>query len=135
MQNFLKLCEELNKDIQNAYEAPITIADAERLAVKFLSAQMRVAGELQIADLDARMRKSGTKAIKAAVYMEAVGKVDKKPSDSYLEQIVNMNELVASEQKAYDEAEVYRDALQNYLNVFKEAHVFFRQVSKGAYNG
>lgn len=134
-KSILKLCEDLSKDIKKAYEAPVTMEEAERLAAKFLGAQLSVAGEMQIVDLDARMKKSGTKAVKAAIYMEAATKGDKKPSDSFIQSVVDMSEITASSQNELDEAEVTRDALQNYYNVFKEAHIFFRGIAKGNFNG
>lgn len=125
--------EELTQDIQNAYESSPTIEEAEKLAAKFLSAQILVGSHLAKADLNARMRKSGLKAIRAAVYMDAVSKADKKPSDTMLENIVNQDEIVSNEQRAFDEAEVYRNELQNYLSVFKDGHIYFRSLAKGRF--
>lgn len=125
--------EELEADIRNAYEEGVTIDQAERLAAKFLHAQMQVSAQLTAADLDARMKKSGVKAIRAAIYLEEAKKGDKKPSDVMLEALINRNDLVTGEQQAFDEAEVSRDQLQHYMNVFKEAHIYFRGISKGRF--
>lgn len=130
---FLSLCEELVNDIKNAYESSPTLEEAEKLAAKFLYAQVMVGNELRQADLDARMKKSGVKAVRAAVYMAAATKGDKKPSDVMLEATVNMDELVQGEQTSFDEAEVHKDQLYNYLNVFKEAHIYFRGIAKGRF--
>lgn len=127
--------EELVKDIQRSYEEGVTVEEAERLAGKFLHAQISASEEFRKADLDARMRKSGLKAVKAAVYMTNATKTEKKPSDTYLEAIINMDEIVIAEQKALDEAEVLVDQLRTYLSVFKEAHIHFRSIAKGAMNG
>lgn len=124
------LCEELTQDIQKAYEETVSVPEAEKLAAKFLKAQLIIAAELCVLNLDARMKKSGTKAVKGAVYMEAATKEAKKPSDVMLEHMINMNELVASQQESFDEAECEVEALQNYLNIFKESHVYFRLLSK-----
>ena len=121
---------ELEKDIQNAYESGVTIEEAEKLAAKFLGAQIRISNVLANTDLDSRMRKSGVKAIKAAVYMDAATKSEKKPSDVMLNNIVDMNEIVQGEQRSFDEADVLKDKYQNYLNICKEGHVYFRQMSK-----
>ena len=127
--------EELTKDIQRSYEEGVTVEEAERLAGKFLHAQIMVSEEYRKADLDARMRKAGVKSVRAAVYMTNATKTDKKPSDTYLEAIINMDELVLGEQRALDEAEVLVDQLRTYLSVFKEAHIHFRSIAKGAMNG
>lgn len=126
---------ELEKDIRKAYEESPTMEEAEKLAAKFLSAQIILAGELAACDLDARMRKAGLKRVKAAVYSDAVGRSDKKPTEATLASIVDMNELVEGEQAAFDAAEVHTEQLKNYLNIMREAHVYFRQVSKGSFNG
>ncbi len=107
--------------------------EAEKLAAKFLSAQLRLANELRTADLDSRMRKAGLKAIKASVYLAAATIVDggKKPTEAALAAMVDSNEIVSGEQSAFDKAECDRDLLQNYFNVFREAHVFFRGISRG----
>ena len=127
--------EELTKDIQRSYEEGVTVEEAERLAGKFLHAQIMVSEEYRKADLDARMRKAGVKSVRAAVYMTNATKTDKKPSDTYLEAIINMDELVLGEQRGLDEAEVLVDQLRTYLSVFKEAHIHFRSIAKGAMNG
>ncbi len=130
---FETYCEELEKDINNAYESSPTIEDAEKLAAKFLSAQIAVGKELQVADLDARMRKSGLRAIKAAVYLENAAKGDKKPSDVLLNALVDTDKLVLGEQEAFDQAEVHKNQLDNYLNVFQNAHIYFRALAKGRF--
>jgi hypothetical protein len=94
-----------------------------------------ISEELQSADLDSRMKKSGLKAIRAAIYMDNASKADKKPSDTYLQNIIDMDKLVIAEQQSFDEAEVKRDGLQNYYNIFKEAHIHFRGIAKGNFNG
>ena len=131
--SFEEFCESLSNKIVNAYEGNITIDDAEKLAAEFLYAQMRVSAELKKHDLDARMRKSGLKAVKAAVYTEACSKADKKPTESMLEHMINMHELVSNEQNELDKAEVDRDGLERYYNVFREAHLYFRGIAKGRF--
>lgn len=128
-------CEEISNDIKNSYEMSITIPEAERLAAKFLQAMLVLAEAIRRVDLDSRMRKSGVKAIKAAVYLDAVQKADKKPSDVMLEQMINSSTLVASQQEAFDTAEVNKDYLQNVFNVAREGHLFFRNQAKGTFNG
>lgn len=133
--SFLDLCKELTQSIKDAYESGTSLEDAERLASKFLYAQIQLSEHLKAADLDARMKKSGVKAIKAAVYMEGATKGDKKPSDVLLQNTVDLHALVQQEQKSLDEAEVELDALQNYFNIFKEAHIHFRGIAKGRFDG
>ncbi len=130
---FTAFCETLTKEIKEAYEVGVSLEHAEKLAAKFLHAQLIVGEQLRTVDLDARMKKSGVKAIKAAVYLEAATKTEKKPSDVMLDAIVNTNELVMGEQKLLDTAEVNKAALENHLNVFRESHIFFRGVAKAKF--
>lgn len=133
ISSFQVLCEELTEAIRNSYEQGITMDEAEKLAGKFLYAQIQASDELRAADLDARLKKTGTKAVKAAVYLAEATRTEKKPSDVMLQAQVEMNELVASEQRGQDEAEVKRDHLQNYMNIFRDGHIHFRTVSKGRF--
>lgn len=135
MSKFIEFCSALQDKIKDSYEQGVTTEAAERLAGEFLNAQLVVAEELREADLDSRMKKTGVKAIRAIVYMEAATKDTKKPSDVLLEHLINSSELVVLEQKKYDEAEVLRDSLQNYFNIFKEAHIHFRSIAKGSFGG
>lgn len=125
----------LEAKIQNSYTEGNTLEEAEKLAAEFLHAQMKVSDELKNLDLDARMRKSGVKAIRAAIYMDAATKDPKKPSDVMLDAIVNMNDLVQGEQNELDKAEVERSALERYYDIFGNAHIFFRGVAKGNFGG
>ena len=126
-------CKEFEEKIQSAYTEAVTLAEAETLAGQFLTAQMRISDEIRNADLDARMRRSGLKAVRAAVYMEEATKGDKKPSDVMLAALVDRDKLVQGEQEAFDKAECSRDNLERYYNIFREAHVFFRGVSRGRF--
>lgn len=133
MTDFKTFCEELTKDIQTAYEGSLTLDDAEKLAAKFLMGQIEAGKELQAADLDTRMRKSGLKAVKAAVYVEAATKGEKKPTEAMLAATVDMDKLVIGEQEAFDCAEVWKNQLENYLDVFRNAHIYFRGMAKGRF--
>ncbi len=131
--SFKKLCLELENAIANAYEAGTSLDEAEKLAAKFLFAQIKVSEELKKSDLDTKMRKSGVKAIRAAIYLDGATKGDKKPSDVLLQAQVDMNDLVIGEQNAYDIAETDRDELERYYNIFREGHLYFRGISKGRF--
>lgn len=131
----IELLKQLEAKIQNSYLEGTTLEEAEKLAAEFLFAQMQVSGELQKLDLDARMRKSGVKAIRAVIYMEAATKDPKKPSDVMLDAIVNMNEIVSGEQTALDEAESKKAALERYYDIFVNAHIYYRGIAKGNFGG
>lgn len=131
--SFKQLCNDLEKQIQESYESGVTMDDAEKLAAKFLYAQLQVSAELKKADLDSRMRKSGLKAVRAAIYMEGATKDPKKPSDVMLGSMVDMNELVIGEQEGFDTAEVNRDELERYYNIFSNAHIYYRGIAKGKF--
>lgn len=133
MNNFKKICQELEADIHASYTSSVTLPEAEVLAAKFLHAQLAVSEELRRSDLDSRMRKAGLKAIRAAIYMEAATKDSKKPSDTLLEQMVNMNEMVSQEQNGFDKAEAERDDLERYYSIFREAHIYYRGLARGRF--
>ena len=135
MVSFKEYVAKLEAKIINSYQQGVTTEDAEKLAGEFLAAQLQVSSELTKVDLDSRMRKTGLKALKASVYLDSVSKSDKKPSDTMLEQIVNSDEMVTKEQHAFDTAEVSHNELDRIYSVLKEAHIHFRTIAKGAFNG
>lgn len=133
--SFKELCQQLENKIQQSYTEGVTLEVAEKLAAEFLHVQMIISTELKKADLDARMRKTGVKALRAAIYMEAATKDPKKPSDVLLQAMVDMNELVQKEQNEYDKAEVETADLERYYNIFQNAHIYYRGIAKGNFNG
>ncbi len=129
---FFADCEEA---IQKAYTEGVEIGEAEKLAARFLHAQIKAGDALKDDDLDARMKKAGLKAVKAAAYLAESRKAEKKPTEAMLEALVNTDKTVLASQTALDNAEVHRDMLQNYLNVFREGHIYFRKIGGGTFNG
>jgi len=125
--------EDLQKKIQTSYEEGITQLEAEKLAGEFLNAQLIVSNELRNSDLDTRMKKAGLKAVRAAVYKEEATKGDKKPTEAMLTALVDSNSVVQGEQDSYDAAEVEKDNLERYYNIFREAHLHFRTIAKGQF--
>lgn len=134
MTNFEKLCKGLEDKIQAAYTEGLTVTEAEKLAGEFLHAMLAVSSELKAADLCARMHKSGVKAIRAGVYLKTVQSNDKKPTEAQIGALIDSDEIVQSEQNAYDTAEVDRDDLERYYNIFREAHVWARGISRGKFD-
>jgi hypothetical protein len=80
------------------------------------------------------MRKAGVKGVRAAIYLDAATKDPKKPSDVMLAAIVDTNDVVQGEQNELDKAEVKRDELERYYNIFRESHIYFRGISKGKFD-
>lgn len=130
MSIFIKELEEV---IVSVYETGVTLEEAEKLAGRFLHAQLQVSTLLKEADLNARMRKSGLKAVKAAAYTNIVGKSDKKPTEAAIDAMITSDEIVDSEQQGFDKAEVERDELERVYNVCREAHVYLRGIAKGRF--
>lgn len=130
MKDFYK---ELEQKIQSSYTEGMTLDEAEKLAAEFLKAQIVVSRELQKEDLDSRMRKTGLKAVRAAIYSDSISKSDKKPTEAALDHMINSHEIVCNEQNALDTAESNRDELERYYNIFREAHVYYRGVAKGRF--
>lgn len=135
MSKLSNICEELKVAIERAYDEGVTVPDAEKLAARTLLARLELADQIKSIDLDSKMRKNGVKSIRAAVYMEEISKHDKKPAEAFLDHAVNLNELVGIEEKGFSEAESERDRLKAYLGVFQDAHIYFRSIMKGTYEG
>lgn len=127
--------KDLSSKIQAAYSEGVSMSEAECLAGEFLGAMISLSGQLREADLNARMRKTGVKAVKAAVYLAQIQAADKKPSDVLLGAKVDMDAMVIKEQESLDTAEVDRDELERSYNICREAHLHFRGLAKGRYEG
>jgi len=132
--SFTKLCEQLEAKIQKTYEEGTTLEEAEKLAAEFLGAMMKVSSELKAKDLDSRMKKSGVKAVRAAAYLDIVQKTEKKPTETQIASMIDTDDLVSNEQYGLDKAEVERDDLKRYYDIFQNAHVFYRGVAKGSFS-
>ncbi len=130
---FKQMIEQLEAKIQNTYEQGVTLETAERLAAEFLYAQLKVSEALKAADLDARTRKSGVKAIRAAIYLDIVQKNEKKPTESQISAQIDSDKLVIDEQNSYDSAEVEKAELDRYYDIFSNAHIYYRSIAKGKF--
>ncbi len=126
-----KTLDHLESVIMDAYSNRVTMDKAEQLAGEFLHAQLTVTHSLSSLGLDARMRKSGLKAVKATVYLEECKKGEKKPTEATLTALIDTNPMVSSEQQGLDEAEIQVEELERYYNIFQSAHVYFRQMARG----
>ncbi len=133
--NFKDFAQQLETKIQTSYEEGTTLEQAERLAAEFLHAQIVVSKQLKSFDLDARMRKTGVKAIRAAIYMESANHPVKKPTEAMLASMVDSHEVVQSEQNEFDKAEVSRADLERYYDIFANAHIYYRGIAKGNFGG
>lgn len=127
--------EELKKDVLRIFEESITIPEAERLAAKFLYAQMIVSEEIKGADLECRLKKAGVKTMSSKVYLDEVAKHEKKPSDTLLDNIVATNAEVNTNQDLFDRAQVHLEALKRLFEMLRDAHIFCRGIAKGSYDG
>lgn len=129
-----ELIKRLETKIKDSYEQGVTADEAEKLASEFLHAQMMIAAELRNLDLDARMKKSGVKAIRAAIYLDICSKADKKPTESQIAALIDTDKVVGTEQQAFDQAEVDRNELERYYDIFGNGHIHFRTVAKGSFS-
>lgn len=125
-EEFMQMCDDLESEIVRSYTETISIPQAENLAGKFLTAQLQVSRELQIAELDSRMKKSGAKAVAASVFLNTAKSGDKKPSDNLIAATVDSDKIVCEQRDSYDRADVYVNTLERYYDIFREAHIFFR---------
>lgn len=124
-------CNIMMDKIKDCYETGVTTDEAESLATEFLYAMDKLSQSLQASDLDTRMKKSGVKAIRAAVYTEIVSKSDKKPTVDAMEHMLNMDEVVNGAQMDFDIADSERQELERCHDMFREAHIHFRGIAKG----
>ncbi len=116
-----------------AYHKERVAEEIQHLAGEFLYAQMVVSNELKKLDLDARMKKTGMKAIRATMYNSIVSSADKKPTEAGIESQIATNDIVVKSQDELDVAESERDSLMRYYNIFREAHIHFRGIAKGKF--
>jgi len=133
--DFKEFCANLETKIQASYTEGVTLEQSEKLAGEFLHALMVVSAELRKSDLDSRMRRTGVKAVRAAMYMESASKGDKRPTEAAIAAMVDISPVVQAEQDTLDQAEVERDDLKRYYDIFTNAHIFFRGVAKGNFGG
>ena len=132
---FQEFAVNLEAKIIASYEVGVSLEQAELLASEFLAAQLRVSAELKLRDLDARMKKTGVKALRSAVYINTATKGDKKPTEASIAATIDTDAHVMEQQRLLDTAEVERDELERYYNIFQNAHVHYRNVAKGTFGG
>ena len=133
---FKERAQQLEDFIIKTYTQKVSPDEAEDLAANFLHAGLQVSEELSKVDLDARTRKSGVKAVRAAIYLESVQASDKKPTESMLEHLINTNPMVSAEQSKLDELEALKAHLERYYDLYNNAHIYYRSIAKkGEFNG
>jgi NurA-like 5'-3' nuclease len=132
---FTDYCKRLEAKIQDSYEEGVSTETAEKLAGEFLSAMIRLADEIKVQSLDARMKKSGVKALKSAIYLDIVQKSDKKPTESHITATIDSDTVIGESQNRLDCAEVSVDHLERYYDIFYNAHLHFRSIAKGKFEG
>lgn len=130
---FQEKLKALEKKIIDTYEAGVSLDEAEKLAAEFLHAQISVSSELTKADLDARMKKSGNKAVRSTAYLEIVSAADKKPTEAQISAFIETDKAVAGQQDLLDKAEVALAELERYYDIFTQAHVYYRNLAKGRF--
>ena len=124
----------LEQKIIKSYTEGVTLDDAEKLAGEFLEAQIKTSEEIKKLDLNARLIKATLKEQKAKLFATEATKGDKKPTDTLLNALVDSDSTVNEVQSAFDEAEVERDEVFRLFAIFKDAHIFFRGVSRGKFD-
>jgi len=125
-----QLVQELEQQIMDVYDNGVSTELAERLAARCLVAQLSVSKELRNRDLDARNRKSGLKAIRAAIRLDITKSSEKKPTESTIDAMVDTDTLVSGEQAAFDLSEVERNELERLYDTFGNSHIFFRGITR-----
>lgn len=128
--------KELEQDCLRAYEEGVTIPEAEKLAAKFLHAQMQLGsinGLIHRHSLGASMKKNGHKTLRSKVYLEEASKGEKKPTEAALEALISTNTGVCQAQDVAERGREDAEALKRMFDVFKDAHIYFRGIAKGKF--
>lgn len=127
--------QDLEEKVREAYQNGVTQEQAERLAGEFLEANFQLAEKLKMAELDARMRKSGLKAVKGAAYLEIVQKSERKPTEAQITAMLDTEGMINKEQENLDKAEVECNFLERIYSTCQNAHVLYRKISGGTFSG
>lgn len=125
--------KKLEQKIITSYTEGVSLQDAEKLAAEFLSAQIAVSEELKKSAIMARLLKAQVKSTRAEVLLAEVAKVDKKPSDSMLQALVDVNGSVNTIQTDFDTAEEEANELERTYNIFRDAHIYYRGISRAKF--
>lgn len=130
-----KTYDELKEAIKKATDEGVSIPDAERLAAKTLTARIELSEEIKTQAIDAKMKRLGVKAVQAETYKKATEGVEKKPTEAALIHTINLNPEVIQEEINHAEAEAELEYKQSLLEIFKDAHLYFRSIMKGSFEG
>lgn len=136
--SFIPKYQELRADLKLVSDEGVSLEDAERLAAKFADALLELGGmdgHIQRAVLDAKLKKGSYKTFRAKVYLDTVNASEKKPTETMIESIILTNADVSKAEDAYHKAEEYAESLKRTYDVFRDVHIYFRGVAKGAFNG
>ncbi len=125
--------KELQADVLSAYEQGVSLPEAEKLAAKFLHAQMQASDLLMEFDLSSRMKKNGYKTLRAKSYLDIVQGAEKKPTEAQIDAQISTTPEVNQAQDAYERAEIDAEGLQRYFDIFRDAHIYFRGIAKGKF--
>ena len=125
-----RFCDELENKIKDSYINSVTMAQAESLAGELLIAMTTISAALRDSDLDARMRKSGVKALRGNKYGEIVAASEKKPTVDEMDHMLNTDSMLIEAQNELDTAEVDTKELDRYYDICREAHIHYRGIAK-----
>lgn len=128
-----KMYETIKAQIMLAYEEGVSIPEAEKLAALTLAARIEIAEEIKSTELDAKMRKQGVKALRGKEYLTIVAAEEKKPTEAMIAAKIDSSADVNAEEEQLALAEVNASHLKSMLDLYKDAHLFFRQVCRGTF--
>lgn len=123
--------DQLKAEVAKIYLEGITMGEAEKLAAKFLHAQMQVSELIQGRDLDTRLKKSGVETIESQVLLEETRKHEKKPSESILNATAATDLTVNAAKDSYYRAVTETEGLKRLYDMLHEAHIYCRGIAKG----
>lgn len=125
-----RFCDALEEKIKDSYINSVTMDQAESLAGELLIAMTTMSSALREADLDARMRKTGVKSLRATRYGEIIAASEKKPTEGALDHMLNQDTMLIEAQNEFDVAESDKNELDRYYNICREAHLHYRALAK-----
>jgi hypothetical protein len=126
-----KLLDECFTEIEASARAKYDSDKADRTAALFLSAQMKVSFLIESVELKARQAKNEITRIEGQKYFEhKTSASDKKLTENMLSSLVAKEPEVVSAKNECATQEASLKKWNYVMNTLRDAHVYFRNVSK-----
>lgn len=126
-----KMIQDIAKELREAHSFKYDVEKAERTAAQCLEAQRLLAEFLSEAEIFSKERKLEVERLSGEKWFYHKANYEGKTTEATLEALVAKDEdVVAAKKEQYKSEADYRKWL-NLLNVLKEAHLYYRNLSRG----